>query len=90
MHEPPERRIALHRGFIDVAVRRGVERIAYLSFIGAGAGGDIRGRISYYDGVRHGEADVVGDDHRQLTGEQPLSIGEVIALHGHEMPLASR
>ena len=36
MHEPPERRIALHKGFIDVSVRRGVARIVYLSFVGAG------------------------------------------------------
>jgi hypothetical protein len=26
----------------------------------------------------------------RLTGEQPLSIGEVMALHGDEIPLASR
>jgi NAD(P)H dehydrogenase (quinone) len=36
MHEPPERRIPLHRGFIDGAARRGVARIVYLSFVGAG------------------------------------------------------
>lgn len=35
MHEPPERRLPLHRAFIDVAVRRRVERIVYLSFLGA-------------------------------------------------------
>src|SRR5262245_65636333 len=34
MHEPPERRIPLHRGFIDIAVQRGGERIVYLSFLG--------------------------------------------------------
>ena len=36
MHEPPERRIALHRGFIDVAARRRVAHVVYLSFVGAG------------------------------------------------------
>jgi hypothetical protein len=30
MHDPPERRIPLHRGFIDGAARRGVARIVYL------------------------------------------------------------
>ena len=35
MHEPPERRLPLHRAFIDVAVRRRVARIVYLSFLGA-------------------------------------------------------
>jgi uncharacterized protein YbjT (DUF2867 family) len=35
MHEPPERRIPLHRGFLDVAIERNVGRIVYLSFLGA-------------------------------------------------------
>lgn len=216
MHEPPERRIALHRGFIDVAARRRVARVVYLSFVGAGPdasfvharshgateamlaesglpftavrngmyadeiaswfdsegritgpGGDgrvslsfrpelaeaivsllvdeahddrhvvtitgpesfslaelaatasevtgdayryepldreewiayrrsvgrpewsIEAGISYYDGVRNGEADVVTDDYRTLTGKEPLSIREIIALHRDEMPLSS-
>jgi uncharacterized protein YbjT (DUF2867 family) len=216
MHEPPERRIALHKGFIEVAVGRGVARIVYLSFIGAGPnasfvharshgategmlgacgvpfsavrngmyadeiaswfdgqgritgpGGDgrlslsyrpelaeavavlladtghddrqivtitgpesfsltelaavasevtgdpyryeplgrdewiayrrslgrpewsIEAGITYYDGVGRGEADVVTDDYRELTGRAPLSIGDVIALHRDKMPLGS-
>jgi hypothetical protein len=30
----------------------------------------------------------VTDDYRALTGREPLSIREVIALHRDEMPLA--
>jgi uncharacterized protein YbjT (DUF2867 family) len=40
--------------------------------------------------VHRGEAGVVGDDFRRLTGKEPLSIAEVISLHRDEMPLASR
>jgi uncharacterized protein YbjT (DUF2867 family) len=36
MHEPPG--IALHKGFVDVAARRRVAHIVYLSFVGAGPG----------------------------------------------------
>jgi uncharacterized protein YbjT (DUF2867 family) len=50
----------------------------------------IEAGISYYDGVRAGEADVVTDDYRALTGKKPLTIREVIALHRAEMPLSSR
>jgi NAD(P)H dehydrogenase (quinone) len=215
MHAPPDRRIALHRAFVDAAVRRRVGRVVYLSFVGAGAdasfvharshgateamlagsglpfaavrnglyadeiaswfdadgritgpGGDgrvsltyrpdlaeaiavlladpshderrivtitgpesfslaelasiasdvtgdayryepldreewiahrrsagrpewsIEAGYSYYDGVRRGEADVVADDYRELTGSAPLSIRELIALHRDEMPLS--
>jgi uncharacterized protein YbjT (DUF2867 family) len=215
MHEPPERRIALHKGFVDVAARRRVAHVVYLSFVGAGPGAafvharshgateamladsglpftaarngmyadeiaswfDASGRItgpagdgrislsyrpelaeaiavlladpshddrrvatitgpesftlaelaaaasevtgdtyryeplpreewiayrrsvgrpewsieagySYYDGIRRGEADVVTDDYRELTGKAPLSIREVIALYRDEMPLS--
>jgi len=44
--------------------------------------------IGYWDGVRAGEADVVGDDYRALTGKEPLPIAEVIRLRLDEMPLA--
>ncbi len=38
MHEPPERRVPLHRAFLDVAIERRVGRIVYLSFLGADPG----------------------------------------------------
>jgi NAD(P)H dehydrogenase (quinone) len=215
MHAPPERRIALHRAFVDVAVRRRVGRVVYLSFVGAGPEAsfvharshgvteamladsglpftavrngmyadevaswfDADGRItapggegrvsltyrpelaeavvvlltdpthddrrvvtvtgpesfslaelaatatavtgdtylyepldrdewiasrrsagrpewsieagySYYDGVRLGEADVVTDDYRELTGTQPVAIRELIERRRDELPLA--
>ena len=50
----------------------------------------IEAGITYYDGVRAGEADVVSDDYLLLTAKAPLSIRDVIALHRHEMPLAAR
>ena len=214
MHEPPERRVPLHRGFLDVAIERNVGRIVYLSFLGAdpsasflharshgvteqmlaesgipftavrngmyadeiatwfdedgritGPGGDgavsltyrpelaeaivellvdpahddrsvvtitgpeavtlselagiasevtgdeyryepfdreewlayrrglgrpawsIEAGISYYDGVARGEAGIVGDDYRELTGKEPLTIRELVELHRDEMPL---
>jgi NAD(P)H dehydrogenase (quinone) len=214
MHEPPERRLPLHRAFLDVAIERGVARIVYLSFLGAdpnaaflharshgateamlaesgipytavrngmyadeiatwfdadggitGPGGDgkvsltlraelaeaiaellvdpahdartvvtitgpealtlaelaaaasevtgdnyryepldreewlayrrglgrpawsIEAGISYYDGVAAGEAGIVGDGYRELTGKEPLTIREIVELHRDEMPL---
>jgi uncharacterized protein YbjT (DUF2867 family) len=36
VHEGPERRIPLHRSFIEVATRRGVAHVVYLSFLNAG------------------------------------------------------
>ena len=36
MHAPYAERLALHRSFVDVATRRKVGRVVYLSFIGAG------------------------------------------------------
>ncbi len=214
MHEPPDRRIELHRGFVDVVTRRRVARVVYLSFLGAGPDAafvharshgateamlaesglghtavrngmyadeiatwfDASGRItgpggdgrvsltyrpelaeaivellveadhdrrsvvtitgpeaptlaelagiasevtgagyrydplpreewiaqrrnagrpawsieagsSYYDGVARGEAGMVSDDYRELTGNEPLSIRDVIDMHRNEMPL---
>jgi uncharacterized protein YbjT (DUF2867 family) len=36
LHEGPERRVALHRSFVEGAVRAGVAHVVYLSFLGAG------------------------------------------------------
>ena len=36
MHEGPERRIELHRSFVEAAARRNVGSVVYLSFLGAG------------------------------------------------------
>lgn len=38
LHEGPERRVPLHRSFIDVAAQRGVGQIVYLSFVNADPG----------------------------------------------------
>ena len=50
----------------------------------------IEAGISYYDGVRRGDADVVSDDYRELTGKAPLAIRDVIELHRGDMPLSGR
>jgi uncharacterized protein YbjT (DUF2867 family) len=50
----------------------------------------IEAGITYWDGVRAGEADVVGDDYRALTGKEPLPIAEVIRARRDEMPLTRR
>lgn len=36
LHEGPERRVPLHRSFIETAAWRGVARVVYLSFVNAG------------------------------------------------------
>ena len=36
LHEGPKRRVPLHQSFVDAAVRAGVERVVYLSFVNAG------------------------------------------------------
>ena len=64
------------------------EWIAYRKSVGR-PDWSIEAGISYYDGVRAGEADVVTDDYRALTGKEPLPIREVVALHRDEMPLSN-
>ena len=48
----------------------------------------IEAGITYYDAVARGEADVVSDDYRELTGKAPASIRDVIALLRDRMPLS--
>jgi uncharacterized protein YbjT (DUF2867 family) len=43
-----------------------------------------------YDALRRGEFDVVTDDYRLLTGEEPLTIAQIIERFAAELPLASR
>lgn len=50
----------------------------------------IEAGISYYRGVRLGEADVVGDDYRRLTGKTPIAVAGHIDRMRDEMPLARR
>lgn len=44
--------------------------------------------LSYYDGLARGEADVVGDDFRRLTGRDPLPLAEVVERLRDELPLS--
>ncbi len=48
----------------------------------------IEAGISYYDGVARGEADVVSDDYRELTGKPPRSVSDLISRSRGELPLA--
>ena len=60
-----------------LAYRRGLGRPAW----------SIEAGISYYDSVARGEAGIVGDDYRRLTGKEPLTIRELVELHRDQMPL---
>ena len=40
-----------------------------------------------YEALRGGELDVVTDDYRRLTGEEPLTIVELIERHADQLPL---
>ncbi len=50
----------------------------------------IEAGASYYDGVARGEADVVTDDYRVLTGEEPLPIRAILERVRERLPLGSR
>ena len=63
------------------------EWIAYRRTVGR-PDWSIEAGITFYDGVARGEADVVSDDYRELTGRSPLSIRELIELYRDELPLA--
>jgi hypothetical protein len=42
-------------------------------------GWELEGGFTTYAALRAGELDVVTDDYRRLTGNDPLTIGEIIA-----------
>jgi len=50
----------------------------------------IEAGLSYYEGVRAGEADVVGDDYFRLTGNRPITISEHIDRMRDQMPLSRK
>ncbi len=61
--------------------------IAYRRTVGR-SDWSIEAGISYYDGVRAGEADVVGDDYRVLTGKEPRTVAQLVEAMRDEMPLS--
>lgn len=63
-----------------IAYRRSIGRPDWS--IEAGAG--------YYDGVVRGEADVVTDDYRALTGRDPLTIRAIVERLRDRLPLTRR
>jgi NAD(P)H dehydrogenase (quinone) len=40
-----------------------------------------------YEAIRNGEYDLVTDDYERLTGEEPLTIKQVLERHADELPL---
>lgn len=50
----------------------------------------IEAGLSFYEGVRAGESDVVGDDYRKLTGKEPITIAAHIERMRDEMPLSRK
>ena len=62
------------------------EWLAYRRGLGRPAR-SIEAGISYYDGVARGEAGIVGDDYRKLTGKEPLTIRERVEMPRDQMPL---
>jgi uncharacterized protein YbjT (DUF2867 family) len=52
------------------------------------SGWELEAGLSSFDAHRNGELDVVTDDYRALTGEEPLTVAEVLALHADQLPLA--
>jgi uncharacterized protein YbjT (DUF2867 family) len=53
LHEGPERRVPLHRSFVESAVRAGVAQIVYLSFVNAGP------RAIFLHARSHGETEAM-------------------------------
>jgi uncharacterized protein YbjT (DUF2867 family) len=50
----------------------------------------IEAGLTSFDAQVAGELDVVSDDYRELTGREPLTVAEVVALHAEELPLRRR
>lgn len=48
----------------------------------------IEAGLSFYNAVALGEADVVSDDYRELTGREPVTTRDLLELFREEMPLA--
>ncbi|HEY3765722.1 MAG TPA: SDR family oxidoreductase [Gaiellales bacterium] len=48
---------------------------------------EIEAGLSSYAALREGELDVVTGDYRALTGEDPLSVGDITALLADRLPL---
>jgi uncharacterized protein YbjT (DUF2867 family) len=53
LHEGPERRVPLHRSFVEAAARAGVAQIVYLSFVNAGP------RAIFLHARSHGETEAM-------------------------------
>ena len=50
----------------------------------------IEAGISFYDGVARGEADVVSDDYRELTGRKAMSVRDLLELYRDDLPLGRK
>ena len=51
-------------------------------------GWELEAGQSSYEALRNGELDVVTDDYRRLTREEPLTIAQLLERHADELPLA--
>ena len=52
-------------------------------------GWELESGHSSYEALRRGELDVVTDDFQRLTGQEPLTIAEIVARHADELPVSS-
>ena len=50
----------------------------------------IEAGVSFYDGVARGEADVVSDDYRELTGREAMSVRDLLELYRDDLPLGRK
>jgi NAD(P)H dehydrogenase (quinone) len=51
-------------------------------------GWELEAGLSSYEALRNGELDVVTDDYRRLTGEEPLTIRGLLERQADKLPLA--